>query len=113
MESLKKANDAHVLNTARLEEEKVELEQSLASCRLQLNKLEMKVSVADENLANKEDLVERKAAAARNLEARLGEVSRLLEEERDARRQTEAGEKEAREVILVLNIYRGRGDILT
>ena len=77
LEVLKVANENLVLNTGRLEEEKMKTEEQHSNCKLQLNKLEIKVSVNDENLAKREESIERLKDVVKEGERKFREMTTL------------------------------------
>ena len=96
IEMLKLANENLVLNSGRLEEEKETAEDRLRSCQLQLQKLEAKVSVNDESLAEKEETVEKFKHLVREAERKVKDLSHQLEDSNQRRLLLEDVEKELR-----------------
>merc|ERR1719445_3016397 len=96
IEMLKVANENLLLNTGRLEEEKESTEDKLRNCQLQLQKLEMKVSMNDQSLAEKEESVEKFKVLVRDAERRVKELSTQLDETNQRRQALEDLEKEIR-----------------
>ena len=96
IEMLKLANENLVLNSGRLEEEKESAEDKLRSCQLQLQKLESKVSVNDESLAEKEESVERLKLMVRDAERKVKDFSSQLDDSNQRRLLLEDIEKELR-----------------
>ena len=96
IEMLKVANENLVLNTGRLEEEKESTEDKLRNCQLQLQKLEMKVSMNDQSLAEKEESVEKFKVQVREAERRVKDLSNQLDDSNQRRLDLEEREKELR-----------------
>merc|ERR550539_2278803 len=96
VEMLKLANENLVLNTGRLEEEREGAEDKLRSCQLQLQKLESKVSVNDQSLAEREENVEQLKVQVREAERKVKEVSHQLEDSNQRRLHLEEMEKDLR-----------------
>ena len=96
VEMLKLANENLVLNTGRLEEEREGAEDKLRSCQLQLQKLESKVSVNDQSLAEREESVEQLKVQVREADRKVKEVSHQLEDSNQRRLHLEEMEKDLR-----------------
>ena len=96
IEMLKVANENLVLNTGRLEEEKESTEDKLRNCQLQLQKLEVKVSMNDQSLAEKEESVEKFKVQVREAERRVKDLSNQLDDSNQRRLDLEEREKELR-----------------
>ena len=79
-----------------MEEEKESAEDKLRSCQLQLQKLESKVSVNDESLAEKEESVERLKLMVRDAERKVKDFSSQLDDSNQRRLLLEDIEKELR-----------------
>ena len=96
IEMLKLANENLVLNSGRLEEEKESTEDKLRSCQLQLQKLESKVSLNDQSLAEKEESVEKLKLMVRDAEKKVKDLSSQLDDTNEKRLLLEDVEKELR-----------------
>ena len=80
MELLKTANENLVINTGRLEEDKEKVEESLRNSQVQLKKLETKVSLNDQILAESEESVEKMKTSVRTGERRIRDLTGKLED---------------------------------
>ena len=96
IEMLKLTNENLILNSGKLEEDKENAEDKLRSCQLQLQKLETKVSMNDESLAEKEESVEKFKVLVRSAEKKVKELSTQLDETNQRRQALEDLEKEIR-----------------